>query len=348
MTERENILKAYRFEKPERIPLKAVVNGACWAHYGNELDDVLAKHPVLFPQYANGVNRDNIRIQPIYQSGEEFTDKWGCVWETSVDGIAGCVIKHPLPDWSGFADYHGPDPAKSNSNRGIDWSEIRREAEQKRDAGELLTAGIEHGFLFLRLTYIRGYENVLFDMYDGNPRLEQLIEMIVSFNEELVRRHLELKPDIFHYPEDLGMQNGPMISPDLFRKYIIPGYDRLMKLSRDAGVIIHMHSDGHIFDLLDDILDLNVNVINLQDVVHGIDNIAARLKGKAAIDLDIDRQSLTRFGTPEEIDAHIRHAVEALGSPEGGLSLIYGLYPGTPPENFDAVFTAMEKYSTYY
>jgi uroporphyrinogen decarboxylase len=61
--------------------------------------------------------------------------------------------------------------------------------------------------------------------------------------------------------------------------------------------------------------------VNLQDEVNGISNIKRLLKGRVAIDLDIDRQNITMNGTPSEIKEHIHRIVEELGSKEGGLSL---------------------------
>ena len=49
-----------------------------------------------------------------------------------------------------------------------------------------------------------------------------------------------------------------------------------------------------------------------------------------------------------DIDALIREEVSKLGSREGGLSMIYGLYPGVPLENVKALMDAMEKYAFYY
>ena len=53
-------------------------------------------------------------------------------------------------------------------------------------------------------------------------------------------------------------------------------------------------------------------------------------------------------GTPAQIDALVRDEVVRLGSREGGLMMIYGLYPGVPLENAGALMDAMEKYATYY
>ena len=121
-----------------------------------------------------------------------------------------------------------------------------------------------------------------------------------------------------------------------------------MAPAREAGCLIHMHSDGDIRDLADDLVVSGVDALNLQDLVNGIDWIEVNLKGRVCIDVDIDRQQITRFGKPEQIDELICREVQQLGSPEGGLMMIYGLYPGVPLENAGALMDAMEKYATYY
>ena len=66
------------------------------------------------------------------------------------------------------------------------------------------------------------------------------------------------------------------------------------------------------------------------------------------IDLDVDRQKVTVSGTPDQVDALVREEVEKLGSKQGGLMMIYGMYPGVPLENAQALMDAMEKYTSYY
>jgi len=185
-------------------------------------------------------------------------------------------------------------------------------------------------------------------MADEDSRLPALIEMVERFNAAIVRRYLELNADVVSFPEDLGMQRGPMLSPRHFRRYIRPSYERLMAPVREAGAVVHMHSDGDLRDLADDLLECPLDVLNLQDLVNGVDWIRAHLKGRLCIDLDLDRQSVTRLGTPAEIARLIREEVAALGSREGGLMMIYGLYPGVPLENAQAIAEAMDSYSTYF
>jgi hypothetical protein len=348
MTRRETVLRAVRFERPAHIPMSFHINAACWHHYDlDALQDLMAAHPLLFPHFTR---RDD--VTPHYglnqRADAPYTDPWGCVWETTDDGITGTVRHHPLADWDAFDGYTPPDPAETDGTFPIDWARIRARAARQRAAGELVVGGLPHGHTFLRLQDIRGYENLILDMHDEEPRLQALIDMVADFNEGVVRRWLALKPDVMTYGEDLGMQVGPMLAPTHFRRYIKPVYRRLMAPARAQGCIVHMHSDGDIRTLADDLIDGGVDVINLQDLVNGIDWIAETFAGRTCVELDIDRQHVTVHGTPDEIDALIRAEVEALGNPAGGLMMIYGLYPGVPPANVNALMDAMERYATYY
>jgi hypothetical protein len=344
----ENTLRAIRFGRPEHIPMIFWINPACWHHYEPEvLFDLMDEHRFLFPAF----DRDNAAVPelaPWERAGIPYTDAWGCIWETTDDGITGAVTQHPLADWNRLADFVPPDPARTNGMMAIDWAAEKKQAAKAKREGKYGVAGLEHGHAFLRLGYLRGYENLMYDMADAHEKLPRLIEMVEVFSMGIVMRYLELGVAMLCYPEDLGMQNGPMVSPPLFRQYVQPMYEHLVAPAHEAGCLVHMHSDGDIRALVEDILESDVDALNLQDLVNGVDWIATHVKGRVCIDLDIDRQHVTRFGTPEQIDGLIREEVEKLGSRDGGLMMIYGFYPGVPIENARAVMEAMERYAGFY
>jgi uroporphyrinogen decarboxylase len=344
----ENMLRAIRFEKPELIPMVFWINPACWHHYPKEiLFELMSKHSILFPDFTS---QDNVLPEPApwELADKPYMDAWGCVWETTDDGITGSVTQHPLSDLDALQSYAPPDPAQTNGMAATDWSTIKAKILKAKKEGKFGVGSLEHGHTFLRLSYLRGYENLLLDMADGEKRLWQLIEMVESFSLVIVQLYLDCGVSMMRYPEDLGAQLGPMLSPGQFRTYIKPVYERLMEPAREAGCLVHMHSDGDIRALADELIISGVDALNLQDLVNGIDWIAANLKGRLCIDLDIDRQQITRFGKPEQIDELICTEVQMLGSREGGLMMIYGLYPGVPLENVRAIADAMEKYATFY
>ncbi|RKX93047.1 MAG: hypothetical protein DRP59_03925 [Spirochaetes bacterium] len=349
MTKRDNLIRAIRFETPEYIPMEFVVNDACWHHFDNEqLYDLLEAHPHLFPDFK----RPKGRYKPDYLvnalADKPYTDPWGCVWKTADNGITGSVHIHPLDTWDNFKDYRTPDPAVTDGTYSIDWDQIVQNVREKRAKGDPVTGGLPHGHTFLRIQDIRGYENFIFDMVDERKELLELLDMVENFNRGIIERWIKLEPDVITFPEDLGMQIGPMLSPDQFVKYIKPCYQRLMEPVRNNGILVHMHSDGDIRTLAEDLIDGGVDALNLQDLVNGIDWIADNLAGRVCVDLDIDRQDITFSGTPAQIDSLVREEVEKIGSKKGGLMMIYGLYPGVPIENASALMDAMEKYSYFY
>jgi uroporphyrinogen decarboxylase len=346
LNNRENILRAARFESPERIPVSFSIGSGCWTYYPQDaLQELMAEHPILFPDFEWTDEKIVPQEKPWRLPGAPYTDSWGCVWKTAEFGITGAVIEHPLDDWAAFETFVPPSPDDHNGWGVINWDNIRKNLAAARENSDLAAGGLRHGHTFLTLTYLRGYENLIFDMADEHPMLPRLIGMVEEFNLGFVQRYLDAGAEWMAYAEDLGMQRGPMLGPAQFRKYIKPTYQRLIAPARDAGCVIHMHSDGDVRELAEDILDAGVDVLNIQDLVNGIDWMQSNLKGRVCIDLDIDRQRVTRFGSPAEIDAHLRECVEKLASPQGGLMLKFGLYPGTPLENIKAVMDGMEKYS---
>ena len=351
LTHRENMLRTIFFQNPAWIPAVYAINGSYF--FTNDVDEVLdfqERHPLLFPNFERPADskawletfREN--MHPVARANKPFVDDFGCTWETVYDGMTGTVTGHPLADLDTLASYRFPDPEVCMGLGPIDWERERVRIAAAKAAGSFVGGGLRHGHTYLQLTDLCGYENFLFAMADEDERLESLIRGVNDFNCAIIQKYIDMGVDMISIPEDLGMQHGPMITPEDFRRWLKPSYQRMMKLARDAGCIVHMHSDGDIRSLVDDIIDGGCQVINLQDLVNGIDWIADHFRGKTCVDLDVDRQNVTVFGSPGDVDDLIREEVEKIGTPEGGLMLVYGLYPGTPMRNAEAVACAMEKY----
>lgn len=351
LSDRENTFRTIFFKGNEWIPSAYVINPSYFFY--NDCEDVLdfmARHPALFRGFVRperGTFLEDYRrsLDSVKRVGVPFVDDFGCTWETQMEGLTGTVTKHPLNNLDEVKTYVFPDPAVCMGIGPIDWEKEREIVRRQKEAGEFTARGLRHGHTFLQLTDLCGYQNFTYFMEDEEPEIQMLIDGVTDFNMEIIRRYLETDVDMITIPEDLGMQFGPMITPKNFRKYIKPAYRKMMTLVRDAGKIVHMHSDGDIRSLAFDIIEGGCQVLNLQDLVNGIDWIRDNLKGRTAIELDIDRQKVTYSGSPKDIDDLIHEEVEKLSSPEGGLMLIYGLYPGTSMENAEAVAGAMEKYA---
>jgi uroporphyrinogen-III decarboxylase len=284
----------------------------------------------------------HVEFVPAYWNGREerrYQDGWGCVWHDPGDWLVGQVVEYPLADqdrWRGFVPPKPGDYA--------DLHRLFREAPMCRQRGEAVSLNVEHGFYFLRLTYLRGFENLMMDIAEENPLLEEVGSALTDYWLHVLEQSLAARPDIVYFGDDLGAQTSLPISPAAWRRYIKPGYKKIFSFLRERGVAVFLHTDGWILDIIPDLIECGVSILNPQDMVNGLDNLQNLCRGKVALELDIDRQHLTFSGTPAAIDAHVRRCVETLGSSSGGLFLTFGAYPGTPAGNVMAVMEAMEKY----
>ncbi len=349
LSERENYLRNVAMTGPEWMPCSVDVSDATWDQCRDEIEEVMSCHPIIFPNFKKG-RRDyaGYEFAPGHRAGEKFTDSWGCVWLSDIDGIEGQVIEHPLDDWNKLKDYHAPDPLKVADRGPAVWDTDRERAKKDKAEGRLASGYLPHGFLFMRLTYLRGFENMMFDIASGDTHLSKLVKIVHEHNMKMVKEWLSMALDLLIFGEDLGTQTASVISPGDFRKWIAPAYKKLMKPCRDAGIEVYLHSDGYIMELMDDLIDCGITIINPQDLCNGIDNLAQHVKGRVCISLDIDRQKIVPFGTRSDIRNLIEEEVKKLGSPQGGLEMTAGIYPPTPPENVDALCNAMEEFRTYW
>ncbi len=344
LSDRQNFLRNASFAGPEWIPSHVHISGATWNELGVELDEVLLRHPVLFPGYEKRQEKPT----PAPCEHERYTDAWGCVWQQEIDGLAGIVVEHPLDDWSKLDDYVPPDSMVQGERDLMDWDAQRKRNAEAKQKGQLTSGGVTHGFLFMRLYYLRGFENLMMDFATGEPRLHRLIEMIVKHTRTIVDQYLSMGIDVMEFADDLGTQTASVLSPEMFHKWITPAYKEVMQPCREAGCQVGLHSDGHTLELTDEFIEAGVTITNPQDLVNGIDNLAREVKGRMCIRLDIDRQSIIPYGTGKEIHDLIEEEVRKLGSPDGGMELIAGIYPPTPPENIDALCSAIEELRTWW
>jgi len=348
LSERENYLRNAHFRGPEWIPCSVSISWASWLQWREEMEEVVARHPLLFPGFQKGRRNYDADPGPAHRGHDLFTDAWGCVWQSEIPGLEGQVVEHPLADWTAFEHYSPPDPDTHNDRSPADWEAARQRVGRAREEGRVAWGSVPHGFLFMRLYYLRGFDNFMMDVAAEDPRLDELVQMLVDHNLRLLDRWLALGVDAVSFGDDLGTQTASMLGPRYFRRYIQPGYRKLFGRCRDADALVMLHSDGFLMDIMDDILASGVTIINPQDLCNGIEELAREVKGRVCIRLDVDRQRIVPFGTPAEIRELIEEEVRKLGSPEGGLELQCGVYPPTSPENVDAVSSAMEEFRTYW
>lgn len=340
---RENYLRTVEFRSPEYIPCRVVITLPVWRVYRGRLEELASRHPMVFQEFKPPEEYRGKGAPKVVR------DPYGCVWRFVIEGYQGQVVKHPLKDWKTLKDYQLPDPEdgviSEGSHEVTPWIVIFKRLDEARSRGDLVVANMPHGFFFQRLYYLRGFVNLMKDFLAKPPELYRLIEMLTEYNLKLVKMFLKSgRIDVFYFGDDLGVQDRMTISPRAFRDFIYPSYRKIFQVVRGRGAHVYFHTDGHVIEIVDQLIEAGVDILNVQDRVNGLENIASKCKGRVCVDLDIDRQYLIPFGTPGEIKAHIKRAVETLTLRTGGLMMKAEVHPPTPLVNVEALAQAMEEY----
>jgi len=333
--DKETLLKAVNYDYPARVPVIFHINLACWDYYErHQLSQLIEKHPTLFSEGVPPYGQEGVPVpyQPWCRAEEIWEDPWGCRWQTTMSGLMGSVIYHSLGDLENLATFKPPNPAETTHWYPVTWEKGKSPTGGSIGFFTALRSGeIGHGHTFLKLVDLLGYEKALFLLYDGGKELSKILAMLQEFNLALVDRFIEyVDVEWMGYAEDLGMQVGPMLSPNLFKTHIVPLYRELMESAVRHNAIIHMHSDGDIRALAPELLKLPVRVFNVQDRVNSIEWLKANFKNKVVVDLDIDRQFVTQQNEPYVVKEYLNYVMKSMYDAAGGLILTYGLYPHTP------------------
>jgi len=317
MTREENYYRTVEYGYPEYILCNVSLLPATWSKYRGELEDLVIRHPIIFGDQKKDPSRNFDNFGGTYAEGDHV-DNWGCVWKNIRGGMEALVVEHPLDDWSKLDTYVSP-----------------------------TSGGLPHGFMYMRLYYLRGFENFMMDLIEEPPQLQKLIDMVLNYNMNEVERALVNKPKLMGFGDDLGNQYSLPMSPKMWRKYLKPCFAKIFGACRQAGAHVYLHTDGHILEIIADLIECGVTIINPQVRANTIDGLVKECKGKVCVSLDLDRQMFP-FCKPKDVDEHIKETIIRLGSKEGGLMLGAECAPDVPLENIEAICLAMEKYRLYY
>lgn len=344
MNNRERILRAIRFERPDAIPFTVSPLPAAFLRHGEELMELFYKYPNDFYDVGEVLKipkRDTAHYRADGSYFKEETDEWGCVWHYHQEGLTGEVKKSPLENWSAIEDYHCPPvddspQARQKTRQGIDHLKAR---------GFMGWGGSGGGRLYERMQWVRGVENLMFDIADNRPQVERLADLILE--EDIlpgIRLATQAGADVVGISDDWGTQLSLLVHPDYWRRVFKPRYKRLFDLVHQGGALVWMHSDGMILDIIPDLIEVGLDVINPQCNCMDLAKLKTAIDGKLCIVPDIDRQRLLPFGSPKEIREYIRMIHDTFSSPEGGLIYTCEFSSDTPLENCEAVLKAFYEF----
>ena len=201
---------------------------------------------------------------------------------------------------------------------------------------------------YLRTTFLRGEEQFLMDIAGDPPLARALAEKtarhLAAVGTEQIRRW-KLQDTGVQLNDDMGTNNGPMMSPASFEKVFLPAYRILIGAYREAGAkYVILHSDGNILPVLEMLVDAGIDGLNPVERRAGMDMGEIR---KAFPQLILtggmcNTDTLVR-GTPEQVRAEARQIMD-LGRDGGVVIGTHSISPEVPLDNFVAYHEAVLEY----
>jgi uroporphyrinogen decarboxylase len=340
MNSRERILAAIRFEGPDRAPIHHYIfPGAIWRH-GQKLLDLVQKYPDDF-------GNENIvaNTQPLAddESGDdilEWKDGWGTTWRRLRGYTSGEVHTPALPDWDVWRTYEFP-PLPPESH----YEEFAASVPERKAKGRL-AIGSGGGF-FQHMQHLRGNANYYVDLAEDNEGVHELADRLVEYNLHTIERHVQAGVDCLAFGDDWGEQGRLLINPEMWRRFFKPRYARMFAPARENGIEVWFHTDGWILEIIDDLIEIGVTILNPQHACMGTKRVGEIVRGRCAIRTDIDRQWVIPFGTPDQVRAAVKEAMEAFSTDAGGIMLHGEIGQDVPFENIEALYSAFYEYGHY-
>ncbi len=174
------------------------------------------------------------------------------------------------------------------------------------------------GGFFGPLRNLVGVERLCTLFYDDPAFVEEMMDAEADFIIAMMSQILEVVTiDAFAFWEDMAYKTGPLISPDLTRRYMLPRYRRVVDFLSSRGVpFIGLDSDGMIDPLIPIWLDAGLNFLYPFEVQAGMDVLAVRKKYGRQLRIwgGVDKCALARG--PRAIEAELSRLKPLLD--EGG------------------------------
>lgn len=285
-------------------------------------------------------------------SAESFIDGWGIAWtfnrhsayyEVSVPPLAHATIED-------LAEYPWPDLGHPSRFEGL-----RESARAIQEAGYAVVAlsGVspfEYAYM------LRGVERWFTDLAEDPGFAHALLRTLTDRMRAGVEGLLDEAGafiDVIVVGDDLGSQAAPLISPAMYRRLVKPYHAELLAAIRERSrAKIFYHSDGDVYPLLDDLIEIGVDILNPVQVSAAEMGDTARLKREYGDRLSfcgaIDTQEVLPHGTVDDVRAEVRRRIRDL-APGGGyiLAAVHCIQADVPPANVIAMFDEAQRVGRY-
>ena len=268
------------------------------------------------------------------------------------------MVESPLRDATieELSQYPWPQPDLPGRGEGAE-----KNAKRLFEETDLALLGRFGGPITETALYLLGMENWMIRLAKDPDFIWALLEKITDIQISFDRIGLEATAKYLQIykasGEDLGMQTGPLYSPKMFEKQLLPHLKRRFNAARDylqeanPTVKLMLHSCGSIRKFIPDLIEAGVDIIDpIQPHAAGMDSVELKRDYGDRITFHggIDIQEVLPFGSEEDIETEVIKRIQALGSGGGYiLAPAHNVQADVPPKNLVSMYQAAIRHGAY-
>ena len=346
-------MKAYRQLK-ERLGVQAEER---YLYEWPELGSAVIDEPVLERLHSDvrGVwdhfPTDTIQRNQNRPPHTPYIDDWGSgaleiepgVWFPGVHPLAEANTVEALENY--------PWPDMDNPERVAGVAEAVRKLRLENQYAVIATPWLL--FPLERAFAMQGMDRFLVNLASEPDFAEALLRKNAELCKTLMGHFLDAlgeDVDIIKIGDDLGTQDRLMISPRMYRRILKPIHaDYIAFIKEKTKAKVFFHTDGDVFDLIDDFVEIGVDILNPIQTAAGkmanLNELKQRYGKNLVLCGAVDTQRILPYGTPEQVRQEVKRVLEIL-APGGGymLASVHTIMDEVPPENILAMVDAAAEF----
>lgn len=244
----------------------------------------------------------------------DWAGRWVRGFKHGRDGFMPQYLKHPVTCTKDWEQEVAPrlDPANPKRYEGLA-EKCRRAAEAQHTDGMMVRQAMIGGYMYLRA--LMGPEDLLYALHDQAGLIHAMMGRWAELmNAALERIQPSVELDELAIADDICYNHGPLISPDMFKEFLLPYYQEVVGKARSRQtrhIYLFVDSDGWVGPVIPLYRAVGMEVMVPFEVASGCDVVEI---GRQYPDLvmsgGIDKRVLA--AGKQAIDKHLEYVIPAM------------------------------------
>jgi len=287
---------------PQGVPFEKLFNYEPWGNHG--LGQLGWCEAAFSPAFEDKVIEDRGE----YELVQDFAGRHVLFFKGRRDGFMPEYVSHPVKDMKTWEENIKWRLDPGSPQRYSDLPKRMAEAQVFAAQGRMIQQGLIGGYMYLRS--LIGPADLLYAFYDMPEVIHACMAQWLKLADAVITGHQEhVTLDEIFFAEDICYKNGPLISPEMMRRFLLPYYQQVIanlkrrQLDKTRHLYVQIDTDGDCRPTIPVYQEIGMDAMSPFEVASGCDVV------------EIGRQHpglMIRGGIDKRVLAQGRKAIDAM------------------------------------